>query len=81
MHCDAASARWIPLTDWVGQKDWNLLGIESLATDPVDPNRLYLAAVQPGDVSVVLHERQAFGGHSYWKWLDLRCPDRLNTGE
>lgn len=41
---DTAGARWIPLTDWVGAGDWNLLGIESLATDPVDPNRLYLAA-------------------------------------
>ncbi len=28
----------------VGAGDWNLLGIESLATDPVDPNRLYLAS-------------------------------------
>ena len=41
---DTGAEQWIPLTDWVGQKDWNLLGIESLATDPVDPNRLYLAA-------------------------------------
>ncbi|WP_020139239.1 RICIN domain-containing protein [Streptomyces sp. 351MFTsu5.1] len=41
---DTGAEQWIPLTDWVGEKDWNLLGIESLATDPVDPNRLYLAA-------------------------------------
>ncbi|MFJ8588281.1 RICIN domain-containing protein [Streptomyces sp. NPDC093595] len=41
---DAAAEQWIPLTDWVGEKDWNLLGIDALATDPVDPNRLYLAA-------------------------------------
>ncbi|GGU01740.1 RICIN domain-containing protein [Streptomyces lateritius] len=43
-RCDAAAEQWIPLTDWVGEKDWNLLGIDSLATDPVDPDRLYLAA-------------------------------------
>lgn len=36
--------RWIPLTDWIGATDWNWTGIDSLATDPVDPNRLYLAA-------------------------------------
>lgn len=36
--------RWVPLTDWVSAEEWNLLGIESLATDPVDPDRLYLAA-------------------------------------
>ncbi|NUT96106.1 MAG: carbohydrate-binding protein, partial [Saccharothrix sp.] len=33
--------RWLPLTDWAA--DWNLLGIESVATDPVDPERVYLA--------------------------------------
>ena len=33
--------RWRPLTDWCG--NGNLHGTESLATDPVDPNRLYLA--------------------------------------
>ncbi|MFD9561281.1 RICIN domain-containing protein [Streptomyces sp. NPDC059994] len=41
---DAAAEQWIPLTDWAGEKDWNLLGIDSLATDPVDPNRFYAAA-------------------------------------
>ncbi|MGW1512476.1 RICIN domain-containing protein [Streptomyces sp. NPDC002394] len=40
---DTAAEQWIPLTDWLGEKDWNLLGIDALATDPVDPNRLYLA--------------------------------------
>ncbi|MFI8825354.1 RICIN domain-containing protein [Streptomyces sp. NPDC053431] len=41
---DSAAEQWIPLTDWLGEKDWNLLGIDALATDPVDPDRLYLAA-------------------------------------
>ncbi|MFF1446114.1 RICIN domain-containing protein [Streptomyces sp. NPDC058295] len=41
---DTGAEQWIPLTDWVGEKDWNLLGIDSLATDPVDPNRLYIGA-------------------------------------
>ncbi|MFJ9824184.1 RICIN domain-containing protein [Streptomyces sp. NPDC101160] len=41
---DSAAEQWIPLTDWIGEKDWNLLGIDALATDPVDPDRLYLAA-------------------------------------
>ncbi|MEV7442556.1 RICIN domain-containing protein [Streptomyces sp. NPDC091204] len=41
---DTAAEQWIPLTDWLGEKDWNLLGIDALATDPVDPNRLYLGA-------------------------------------
>ncbi|MFI8370647.1 RICIN domain-containing protein [Streptomyces sp. NPDC085466] len=41
---DSAAEQWIPLTDWLGEKDWNLLGIDALATDPVDADRLYLAA-------------------------------------
>ena len=36
--------RWRPLTDWVGHDSSNLIGIESIAADPVDPNRVYLAA-------------------------------------
>jgi hypothetical protein len=38
---DGAVGQWSPLTDWVA--DWNMLGIESMATDPVEPERLYLA--------------------------------------
>ncbi len=41
---DTGAEEWIPLTDWIGEKDWNLLGIDSVATDPVDPGRLYLGA-------------------------------------
>ncbi|MFF7946598.1 RICIN domain-containing protein [Streptomyces griseorubiginosus] len=40
---DTGAEQWIPLTDWLGEKDWNLLGIDSLATDPVDASHLYLA--------------------------------------
>lgn len=35
--------RWIPLTDEFGADDWNLYGIESIASDPSDPNRVYAA--------------------------------------
>lgn len=41
---DPATGKWIPLTDWIGLDDWGRTSIISLATDPVDPNRLYLAA-------------------------------------
>lgn len=36
--------RWVPLTDWVSAKDWDLLGIDTLATDPIETNRVYLVA-------------------------------------
>jgi photosystem II stability/assembly factor-like uncharacterized protein len=40
---DAAGKAWIPLTDQLG-RDSNFFGIESLAADPVDANKVYLAA-------------------------------------
>jgi photosystem II stability/assembly factor-like uncharacterized protein len=38
------TGRWVPLLDWVGQRNWGWNGVASLATDPVDPNRVYVAA-------------------------------------
>jgi len=40
----AESRRWIPLTDWIGRNEPNLMGIESVAADPSDARRVYLAA-------------------------------------
>ncbi len=39
---DDAEQRWIPITDGIGDVDFT--GIESLAVDPADTNRVYLAA-------------------------------------
>jgi len=39
---DDAAQRWLPLTDGLGDVDFT--GIESLAVDPADTNRVYLAA-------------------------------------
>ncbi len=41
---DPAGSRWIPLQDWMTPADWNLTGVDAIATDPVDPDRLYLVA-------------------------------------
>ena len=41
---DPANQRWMPLTDWVGHNNSNLIGIESISADPTDPNNVYLAA-------------------------------------
>lgn len=40
---DDATHRWQPLLDWISYKDRNLMGVESIAIDPSDPNRVYLA--------------------------------------
>ena len=34
---------WSPLLDFVDDARWNYWGVDALATDPVEPNRLYLA--------------------------------------
>ncbi|MFZ1055360.1 MAG: xyloglucanase, partial [Opitutaceae bacterium] len=41
---EAGSNEWVPLLDWAGQTDWNLYGVESLACDPQDARRVYIAA-------------------------------------
>ncbi len=40
---DAGTASWLPLTDFLGQDDENYSGVLSLATDPTDVNRVYMA--------------------------------------
>jgi oligoxyloglucan reducing-end-specific cellobiohydrolase len=41
---NAPSSQWIPLTDFQPPSLYNLNGPESIALDPTDPNRLYIAA-------------------------------------
>ena len=38
-----ADGMWIPITDMLGPSDSGLLGIDSLAPDPKDPNKVYMA--------------------------------------
>jgi photosystem II stability/assembly factor-like uncharacterized protein len=41
---ETAANHWQPMLDWVPDKDRNLMGIESIAVDPSDPRRVYLAS-------------------------------------
>ncbi len=41
---DPSVERWEPMLDWIGWDEWGWTGIVSLATDPVDPDRVYAAA-------------------------------------
>lgn len=41
---NATDNRWIPLTDWADADNWNRNGIESIAPDPTDANRVYIAS-------------------------------------
>ncbi|MFI7543942.1 cellulose binding domain-containing protein [Actinoplanes sp. NPDC049599] len=38
-----AGQSWVPLLDWVGQDNWGYNGVTSIATDPVNPDRVYAA--------------------------------------
>jgi len=38
-----ADDSWTPLLDFADDPRWNYWGVDALATDPVEPNRLYLA--------------------------------------
>ena len=38
-----ATSTWTPLMDFTSAANWNDLGVESIATDPVNPNNLYIA--------------------------------------
>lgn len=40
---DPGSDIWVPLLDWLGRDKAHYLSVESLALDPTDPERLYLA--------------------------------------
>ena len=40
---DNATGRWVPLLDSTSWDDWNLTGVASIASDPVNPNNVYLA--------------------------------------
>ncbi len=40
---DDGRKSWLPLIDWAGVGEWNDFGIESLAVDPSDANRVYIA--------------------------------------
>jgi photosystem II stability/assembly factor-like uncharacterized protein len=40
---DDKAKQWQPILDWVPYKDLNLMGVESIAVDPHDARRVYLA--------------------------------------
>ena len=35
---------WTPLLDFANNTIWNYWGVDAIATDPVDPNRVYLVS-------------------------------------
>lgn len=76
----AGADAWTPLLDWVTPPEWNLHGIESLASDPIEPRRVYLAAgtyTNP-DVSNGEILRSADYGRT---WVRTTMPFRMGGNE
>ncbi len=64
-----AEQRWVAITDHLGADNWNLIGIESIATDPVEPNRVYvMGGTYMGDNGAVLVSED-YG--TTWTQVDL----------
>ncbi|MEU1786543.1 xyloglucanase [Streptomyces sparsogenes] len=40
---DQSAKQWVPLLDWVDWDRWGWTGVASLASDPVEPNKVYAA--------------------------------------
>jgi photosystem II stability/assembly factor-like uncharacterized protein len=57
---DDPAQRWIPLTDSFGMADVDLTGCESIAVDPNDPRRVYLAVgtYSRGNAAILRSEDQ-----------------------
>ncbi len=72
---DDSAQRWIPITDGIGDVDFT--GIESLAVDPADTNRVYLAAgiYSRGKAAIL---RSADQGRA---WLQAEVPFKMGGNE
>ncbi|HEX8322793.1 MAG TPA: hypothetical protein VF595_02665 [Tepidisphaeraceae bacterium] len=59
---DQPTKKWLPLLDWCGV--YNYFGTESIAPDPVDPNKVYIASGMygRGQASIM---RSADGGKTF----------------
>lgn len=64
--------QWIPITDHLGgvdSKDWNLIGIESIACDPVETNRVYLSCGTYANSNGAILRSEDYG--ETWEQVDM----------
>lgn len=62
---DQSAAKWQPLNDWSRWDDWSPqnLGVETMAVDPIDPLRVYMAAGTYNSPTAIL--RSTDGGRTW----------------
>ncbi len=71
---------WVPITDHlggVGSDNWNLIGIESIASDPVEPKRVYLSCGTYTGTNGAILVSDDYG--ESWNQVDMPFPMGGNT--
>ncbi len=72
---DAKAERWIPLQD--GESESSFMGIESIAPDPVDADRVYMAAGMGSRGPAAIFRSEDRGAH----WQKTRVPFAMGGNE
>jgi photosystem II stability/assembly factor-like uncharacterized protein len=75
---DAGAGHWIPLLDFTGFNDWNQLGVESIAADPLNAGKVWAAVGEyptSGDGEVLRSDNQ---GRT---WQAATLPFPLDSNE
>lgn len=76
---DSANSEWIPITDMFGFNEGRFQGIESIAIDPTDANKVYLVGgmyVSGGNGRLYKSSNQG----ATWTYVDLPFPAGGNNG-
>jgi hypothetical protein len=65
---DQSLARWTPLNDWSKYNDWSVqqLGVDAIAADPTDANRVYQVAGTYNSPAAIL--RSSDRGNTWSRW-------------
>ena len=66
---DTAAGKWVALTDFFGADEWNYIGIESIATDNNEPNRVYMACGTYASTNGLIISSSDYG--KTWKRFEL----------
>jgi hypothetical protein len=70
---DSANSKWIPITDMFGFNEGQFQGVESIALDPTDANKVYLVGgmyVNGGNARLYKSSNQG----ATWTYIDLPFP-------
>lgn len=70
---DRATGRWIPLTDQFGGNDYTYYGIDGLAVDETEPNRVYLLAGMYGGWNAAVLRSEDYGNTWEMTPLEFSC--------